>query len=172
LCPFKRERHAGWKRHRHRNSEQPWRAGCTALNRTPKVNGRSGRRKQRWKRNSRARELRIEGSSFGRRSVESQQPRRTYTLSPEAAEAVERHRERAQPDIIDQIREAMREDGVRDRDMPSHAHLEAQLQNLRAKIAKQRLSSYAYEPLSEAQQLAREWQAMQRSQERGMGRGR
>jgi hypothetical protein len=66
----------------------------------------------------------------------------------------------------------MREDGVRDRDMPSHAHLEAQLQNLRAKIAKKRLSSYAYEPLSEAQQLAREWQAMQRSQERGMGRGR
>jgi hypothetical protein len=106
-----------------------------------------------------------------RRSVESPQPRRTYTLSPEAIEAVERHRERAQPDIIDEIRQAMRENGVRDRDLPTHAELEAQLRDLRAKVEKRRPSSYAYEPLSEAQQLAREWQAMQRSQKRGISRG-
>jgi hypothetical protein len=95
-------------------------------------------------------------------------PSRTYTIAPEGIEAVERHRERAQPDLIDEVRQELRDLGMRDRNLPTHADLE----KLKAKVAKQRPSAYAYEPpLTEAQSLARAWQTMQRAQERGISRG-
>jgi hypothetical protein len=77
-----------------------------------------------------------------------------------------------EPDIIGEVRQAMRENGVRDCDLPSRVELAAQIRDLRANIAKQRSSPYAkVEYRTEAQQLAQAWRTMQRSHERGISRG-
>lgn len=122
------------------------------------------------------RDLAAEQREVQERALAEQQHKTAAEMKKKVAQSVKRTPSNAQyrePDIIDSIRQELREKGVRDRDLPSHADLEAQLRDLQAKIEKQRpSSSYAYEPLSEAQQLAREWQAMQRSQMRGRSMGR